>query len=329
MTSARLPLVALSTCATPSMPASSSWRLQVAGGVGELGEDQHLLAGEFLRLQQPDQLLELVVVLRLELPGLVEEVHDLVEVEERLGDHLGDVVLLAVESLDGVEQLLRDDVLVLGLVVVLAPELELTLARVAEDLGVLGLPALEPLLLGLGLAVHFDERKQLLQQPVAGQLERRDRALEALEEVRADQADDLLLAVLLEGIDALVRPLVPGQRVVHRQREERVLAREGVLEHVEQPAVGLADRVLGDLRRLALGERRRPCRSRGSGSRVRRRGCAGRRAAGRSRPSPGSPAPRPRAPATSATSCPTALRSAFSMLLKCARRLLTPSVRAK
>ena len=96
------------------MPASSSCSLQIAGGVGELGEDQHLLAGELLGLEQPDQLLELVVVLRLELPGLVEEVHDLVEVEERLGHHLLDVVLVAVEVLDGVEHLLRDDVLVLS-----------------------------------------------------------------------------------------------------------------------------------------------------------------------------------------------------------------------
>ena len=267
--------------------------MQVAGRVGELGEDEDLLAGQLLGLEQADELLQLVVVLRLELPRLVEELHDLVEVEEGLVHHLGNVVLLALEPLDGVEQLLRDDVLVLGFVVVLAPELELTLGRVAEDLGVLRLPALQPLLLGVGLAVHFDEGEQLLQQAVAGQLERDDRALEALEEVRADEADDLLLPVLLERIDALVRPLVLGERVVHREREERVLARERLLEHVEQPAVGLADRVLRDLRRPALGKRRRPCPSPGSGSRARRPGCAGRRAAGRSRPWPGSPAPRP------------------------------------
>ena len=183
MTSARLPLVALSTCATPSMPASSSCRLQVAGGVGELGEDEDLLAGELLGLEQADELLQLVVVLGLELPGLVEELHDLIEVEEGLRHHLVDVVLLAVEALDGVEHLLRDDVLVLGLVAVLAPELELALARVAEDLGVLGLPALQPLLLGVGLAVDLEEGEQLLQQAVAGELERGDGALEALEEV--------------------------------------------------------------------------------------------------------------------------------------------------
>ena len=53
--------------------------------------------------------------------------HDLVEVEEGLREHLDDVVLVAVEALDGVEHLLGHDVLVFGLVVVLAPELELAL----------------------------------------------------------------------------------------------------------------------------------------------------------------------------------------------------------
>ena len=142
MTSARLPLVALSTCATPSMPGLVELALQVAGRVGELGEDEDLLVGQLLGLEQADELLQLVVVLRLELPGLVEELHDLVEVEDGLLHHLGNVELLALEPLDGVEHFLRDDVLVLGFVVVLAPELELTLGRVAEDLGVLCLPPL-------------------------------------------------------------------------------------------------------------------------------------------------------------------------------------------
>ena len=120
--------------------------------------------GELLRLQQPDQLLELVVVLRLELPRLVEEV-------ARSGRGRG-------RSRRGsrrpctrrgracstfVEQLRRDDVLV-GVLVVVAVELERQLRCVAEDLGVLELPALEPLLLGVGLAVHLDEREELLEQ---------------------------------------------------------------------------------------------------------------------------------------------------------------------
>ena len=153
------------------MPALIELALQVAGGVGELGEDEDLLAGEFLGLEQADELLQLVVVLGLELPGLVEELHDLVEVEEGLGHHLLDLVLLAVEAFDGVEHLLGHDVLVLGLVAVLAPEPELALRCVAEDFRVLGLPALKTLLLGVGLAVHLKKGEQLLQQAVARELE--------------------------------------------------------------------------------------------------------------------------------------------------------------
>ena len=37
--------------------------LQVAGGVGELGEDEDLLVGKFFRFEQSAELLELVVVL--------------------------------------------------------------------------------------------------------------------------------------------------------------------------------------------------------------------------------------------------------------------------
>ena len=189
------------------MPALSSCRFEVAGGVGELGEDQDLLVGSSFDLSSRIELLQLVVVLRLELPSLVEEVHDLVEVEECLGRSSRRRRTPRGRAARRVEHLLGDDVLVLGFVVVLAPEVELALARVAEDLGVLRLPVFEPPLLGIGLAVDFEEREQLLQQAVAGQLERDDRALEALEELRADEADDLLLPVFLEGIDARVRPL--------------------------------------------------------------------------------------------------------------------------
>ena len=78
---------------------------------------------------------------------------------------------------------------------------ERQLRRVAEDLGVLELPPLEPLLLGVGLAVDLDEGEQLLEQAVARLLERLDGALEPLQEVRADQPDDLVLAVLLDRVD--------------------------------------------------------------------------------------------------------------------------------
>ena len=139
--------------------------------------------------KQADELPELVVVLRLELPGLVQELHHLVEVEEGLGHHLLDVVRGPVEVLDRVEHLLGDDVFVVRLLAFLAPELELALDGVAQDIGVLRLPALEALLLGVALAVNLKEGEQLLEEAVAGKLEGRDGALEALEEVGPDQAD--------------------------------------------------------------------------------------------------------------------------------------------
>ena len=105
--------------------------LEIAGRVGELGEDQDLLVGQRLGLEQADELLKLVVVLRLELPGLIQELHDLVEVEEGLGYHLLYVVLGPVEALDRVEHLLGDDVFVVRLLAFLAPEFELALDGVA------------------------------------------------------------------------------------------------------------------------------------------------------------------------------------------------------
>ena len=102
--------------------------------------------------------------------------------------------------------------------------------------------------------MDLDEGQQLLEQAVAGELEGGDGALEALEKVGPDEADHLSLAVLLERVDVLVRPPVPMQGVVHREREERALLREGLLEQVEHPPVGFADRVRRHLRILPLGE---------------------------------------------------------------------------
>ena len=150
-------------------------------------------------------------MLRLELPGLVQELHDLVEVEERLGYHLPYVVLGPAEALDRVEHFLGDDVFVVRFLAFFAPELELALHRVAQDVGVLRLPALEALLLGVALAVNLKEGEQFLEEAVAGELEGGDGALEALEEVGPDEADHLSLAVLLERVDVLVRSPVPMQ----------------------------------------------------------------------------------------------------------------------
>ena len=102
--------------------------------------------------------------------------------------------------------------------------------------------------------MNLKEGEQLLEEAVAGELEGRDGALEALEEVGPDQADHLPLAVLLERVDVLVRPTVPMQGVVHREREERILLREGLLDQVEHSPVGLADRVCRHLRVIPLRE---------------------------------------------------------------------------
>ena len=221
---------------------------EVAGRVGELGEDQDLLVGQRLRLEQADKLLELVVVLRLELPGLVQELHDLVEVEEGLGHHLLYVVILPVEALDRVDHFLGNDVFVIRLLAFLAPQIEVALDGVAQDLGVLRLPALKALLLGVALAVNLEEGEQFLEQAVAGKLEGGDGTLEALEEVGPDEAYHLSLAVLLERVDVLILPPVPMEGIVHRKREQQPLLREGVLEPLEHAPVGLSDRVRRDLR---------------------------------------------------------------------------------
>ena len=132
-----------------------------------------------------------------ELPGLVQELHDLVEVEEGLGYHLLYVVFGPAEALDRVEHFLGDDVFVVRLLAFFAPELELALDGVAQDIGVLRLPAFEALLLGIALAVNLKEGEQFLEEAVAGELEGGDGALEALEEVGPDEADHLFLAVLV------------------------------------------------------------------------------------------------------------------------------------
>ena len=47
--------------------------LEVAGGVGKLGEDEHLLAGEALGLEQSNELVKLVIMTGLELSWLRRE----------------------------------------------------------------------------------------------------------------------------------------------------------------------------------------------------------------------------------------------------------------
>jgi hypothetical protein len=69
---------------------------------------------------------------------------------------------------------------------------------VADEFTVLHLPAFQAALLGVRLGVLGDEGEELAQQAVAGALEGVGGTLEALEELGADQGDDLLLAALDE-----------------------------------------------------------------------------------------------------------------------------------
>ena len=75
------------------------------------------------------------------------------------------------------------------------------LLRVGKDVGVLTLPAIEPLLRGFGLAVHLDEREKLCEEPITRALERPHGALEPLQELRPDKPDDLELPVVLDRVD--------------------------------------------------------------------------------------------------------------------------------
>ena len=115
-------------------------------------------------------------MLRLEFAGLVQKLHDLVEVEEGLGYHLHDVILCPVQVFDVVEYFRGNDVFFVRLLDLLSPELELTLDSVAENLRVLRLPALKTLLLGIALAVNLKECEQFLEEAIARELERRRRS---------------------------------------------------------------------------------------------------------------------------------------------------------
>ena len=90
----------------------------VAGRIGKLCEDQDLLLGGAASdLTRRMSFWSLSSCLRLELPRFVQEPRDLIEVKERLRQHLLDVVLVrAFETLDGVEHLLGNDVFVVRVV---------------------------------------------------------------------------------------------------------------------------------------------------------------------------------------------------------------------
>ena len=182
------------------MPASIQLPLEVAGRLGELGEDQHLVPLQHrVGLQQLDQRLELVVVLRLELAQLVEEVGDLVQVVERLVDDLVDVVLLAVQVLDTSSSISS---VTMSSSASSSSSSENSsrclLVDVADQFLVPESASVPGGASRRSSRVLHDEGQELAQQTVAGALEGVGGTLEALEELGADQADDLLLAALDE-----------------------------------------------------------------------------------------------------------------------------------
>ena len=181
--------------------------LQVAGRVRELRKDKDFLPGKVFGLEQPLEAQEFVVVFWLELSGFVEKLDDLVEVKESLGEHFLDLVFPAVEPLDGIEHFRRHDVFVLGFlgILILRPKLQLTSRRITQNFHVLRFPPRQPSLFAIRVAMDFHESQKLSQQTVARQLEGSNGALKTLQEVGADQTDDLLLSILLEGVDVLVR----------------------------------------------------------------------------------------------------------------------------
>jgi len=178
---------------------------------------------------------------RLELLRFFEKAHNLVKVEEGLLYHLDDFIFVATELFHRLKQFGRHDVVICVLGVALFPELILAVRHVVKHLRVLMLPPVKAFLLSVCLAMHLKEREQLPHQSITGQFERGHRALKPLEKPRADKAHDLLLAVLLEGVDTLVISLVVSEWVVNRQSEQGVFPLKCLFQQIEQTTISLAD----------------------------------------------------------------------------------------
>ena len=93
--------------------ARGNMLLQVAGGVAELAEDQHFVfLQDRIGLEQLDQSVQLVIVLRFELPQLVEKLADLIEIVKCVGQHFVDLVQVRIEFFNRFEHLIGDEILV-------------------------------------------------------------------------------------------------------------------------------------------------------------------------------------------------------------------------
>ena len=227
--------------------------LEVARGVGELGEDEHLLPGcGLVRLEEFDERLELVVALGFHGADEFEELGELVEVVVGVDEDFADFVDRRIELLDGGDFLLAHKILGQLLLGLAGEKLGLMLAHVVDELVVANLPLLEVPAVVRGNAVRLDPRKEFFQQPPARQLEGAGGTLEALEKLHADERDDLRLASLFQRLLALL-PQV-AERVVDRQGEEGLGFAERLFDALEQAAIGGLELVSRDARRLAGGK---------------------------------------------------------------------------
>ena len=234
---------------------------EVLGGGAELGEDDDLSSGDFrLVLEEPLERIQLVVLSRIEVEHVLDEHAERLKVHDGVEDHVGEIEVVLGEVLLGLPDILRQVVLELLKGAVLRMGADEVL-DVFDDVGLLGE---EPVnrVLALGAIVG----RELLEPRVdadARVLKRRDGTLEALQEELAHEVHHLLLAADLHRVDLTdvaleVRLLV---RRVDRQGENRrrtsrsaVAAAARLDEVVRQLAVGIAQRVVGDVRQLLDGK---------------------------------------------------------------------------
>ena len=241
------------------MPASLQLLFQIAGGVGELGEQQQLFLLQYrVGLQQLDQRLQLVVPLRPDLGHPFQKLGQLVQVVEAVVQDRAHVEFFRIELFDRIQQVLGQKFLDLIVFRLVRPQFLLMVGHVTDQFGVLLFPALQPAAVVVGFGVDRHPGQQLQQQPPARAFKRLGGTFEALEEQGANQDHHLLLPALVPRLEFRAVPvaLPIGQRVVDAQHEQRALLVEGPFHAVQQPAVGRLEVVGHHLWGGALGEQR-------------------------------------------------------------------------
>ena len=111
--------------------------LEVAGGVGEFGEEEHLSPGERLvGFEELDERLELVVALGFHVADELEESGELVQVVVGVVEHLVHFELGGGDDFDGLDFLRGDKILGLLVFGIAGEKLGLMLAHVADEFAV-------------------------------------------------------------------------------------------------------------------------------------------------------------------------------------------------